>query len=246
VRSVGHSVTLGDRRVRLTPGRHASPGDGACVVELASVIAHEKFSDRPDCVCSAIAAFLRGWNDRAAYADRQRLVPYAQRIVGTRESRRLTRERRDMCLEWAGADLQRGRVGRALARLRMRVRIAILCQPASALRLTEGAGEYAARVLYGRRDVEGAFLLLDSMLAIGTRPPQRPDGSPRANGNGYVPSANGNGHLPSANGNGHLPSANGNGHVPKTNGNGNGHVPSANGNASAPPSRVPDQALARR
>jgi hypothetical protein len=216
VRSAGHSVTLGDRRVRLTPGRHASPGDGACVVELASVIAHEKFSDRPVCVCPAIAAFLRGWNDRAAYADRQRLVPYAERIVGTRESRRLTRERRDMCLEWAGADLQRGALGRTLARLRMRMRIAILCRPASALRLTEGAGDYAARVLHGRRDVEGPFLLLDSMLAIGTRP-QRPDASPTANGNGHVPSANGN-----------------------------GHVPPANGNRLAPPSRVPEQTLVRR
>lgn len=137
------------------------------MVELASVLAREEFSDRPRCVCPVIAAFLRGWNDRAAYSDRQRLWPYAQRIVGTRGNARLTRERRDMCLEWVGADLGNRRLARALRRLRLRGRIAVFCGPGYALRLTEGAPEYAARVLYGRRDVEGAFVLLDAMLATG-------------------------------------------------------------------------------
>ena len=170
MRSEREAAVIAGRRVRLAPGRHATPREGACVVELASLIAREEFSDRPVCVCPVIGAFLRGWNDRTAYADRQRLLPYAQRIVGTRGSSRLTRERRDMCLEWAGADLHRGPIGRMLARLRMRIRIAIFCGPAYALRLTEGGPEYAARVLYGQRNVEGAFLLLDAMLAIGPRP----------------------------------------------------------------------------
>ena len=51
--------------VRLEPGRHRSPGDGVCVVELASMIAGEKFTDRPNCVCPVIGSFLRCWNDRA-------------------------------------------------------------------------------------------------------------------------------------------------------------------------------------
>ena len=45
------------------------------MVELASLIAQEEFSDRPRCVCPVIGAFLRGWNDRAPYAERQRLGP---------------------------------------------------------------------------------------------------------------------------------------------------------------------------
>jgi hypothetical protein len=155
-------------RIRLAPGRHDSPRDGACVVELASLIGGEEFSDRPRCVCPVIGAFLRGWNDRAAYADRSRLRPYAERIVGSRESRAVTHERRDMCLESAGADLRGGGIRRALARLRVRVPIAIFCGPRYALRLHEGAGEYAARVLYGRRDVDGAFALLDVLLAAGS------------------------------------------------------------------------------
>src|SRR5438093_11071621 len=102
------------QRMRLTPGRHGSPGEGACVVELASIVAGEDFSDRPSCVCPVIAGFLRGWNDRSAYSDRQRLRPYATRIVGTRADKRVTRERHDLCLEWVGADLRHGRLRRSL------------------------------------------------------------------------------------------------------------------------------------
>ena len=45
--------------VRLSRGKHASPRSGACVMELASMLAGEPFSDRPDCACPVIGAFLR-------------------------------------------------------------------------------------------------------------------------------------------------------------------------------------------
>ena len=51
--------------LRLDPGSHASPREGVCIVELASILAKEKFSDEPDCVCPVIGAYLRSWNDRA-------------------------------------------------------------------------------------------------------------------------------------------------------------------------------------
>jgi hypothetical protein len=152
-------------RVRLDVGRHETPGDGACVVELASLVAREPFSDRPDCVCPVIAAFLRGWNDRSAYADRQRLRPYARRIVGSTSSPTVTRWRRDLCLAWVGTDMGGGRVRRPLRMLGLRFRIAAFYGIRCALRFNEGAGEYAARVLYSRRDVESAFGLLDALLA---------------------------------------------------------------------------------
>jgi hypothetical protein len=152
-------------RIRLGQGSHSSPANGACVVELASLFAGEQFSDRPQCVCPVIAAFLRGWNDRSAYADRQRLRPYAQRIVGTRASPSVTAWRRDLCLAWTGAELGGGPLRRRWRRLAIRGRIAARCGLGHALRLDEGAAEYAARVLYGRRDVEAAFGLLDALLA---------------------------------------------------------------------------------
>ena len=93
----------------------------------------------------------------------------------------------------------------------MRLRIAVFCGPAYATRLDEGAGEYAARVLFGRRDVDGAFVLLDAMLALGTRAQRSHNGS--KNGNGHVSQGfNGNG-APAFNGNG-AHAANGNGGRP--------------------------------
>jgi hypothetical protein len=165
VRRANLSGVMAAERVRLDAGRHDSPGDGACVVELASLLASERFSDRPDCVCPVIAGFLRGWNDRSGYADRQRLRPYALRIVSTRASSTVTRWRRDLCLSWVGARLDGGPLSRRLRLLAIRAKIAFLCGAKYGIRLNDGAGEYAARVLFGRRDVEAAFGLLDALLA---------------------------------------------------------------------------------
>jgi hypothetical protein len=172
--------------VRLEPGSHRSPSDGVCIVELASMIAGEPFSDRPRCVCRVIAAFLRGWNDRVGYADRQRLYPYALRVVGTGGYRRISRIRRDVCLAWSGADLDGGPIRRTGARLRMRARIAWTVGVWPALRLKAGAGSYAARICFARGGSDEAFELLERLLAVGTSPDAGPAGT---NGNG-----NGNGH----------------------------------------------------
>jgi hypothetical protein len=189
--------------VRLASGSHSSPSEGVCVVELASVIAEEEFSDRPGCVCPVIGAFLRGWNDRAPHTERQRLGPYAARIVGSRGSPWVTRERRDICLQWAGAEPGRGVVRRLWSRVEMRLRIAVFCGLGAIVRLDEGAGDYAARIMAARGDTERAFELLDTLLATGVeqRPAQpaiaidgnghahlkpaiAPHGPPAVNGNG--------------------------------------------------------------
>ena len=70
--------------IKLSRGKHASPEDGACVMELASMLAGERFSDRPRAVCPVIASFLRAYNDLAPAAWRQDLVPSAARVVGSR------------------------------------------------------------------------------------------------------------------------------------------------------------------
>ena len=154
--------------LRLEPGSHASPDQGVCIVELASILAREKFSDEPDCVCDVIGAFLRSWNDRASYVDRQRLRPYAARIVGTSGGRAVTRKRRDICLVWSGlAELDGGPLSRSLERLRARIRIGWRLGIRSALRLKRGAGEYAALVCFSRHGSEATFRLLDRLLAVG-------------------------------------------------------------------------------
>jgi hypothetical protein len=178
--------------VRLEPGRHRSPNDGVCVVELASILGGEGFTDRPACVCPVIGAFLRSWNDGVGYADRQRLEPYASLVVGTGGYRRISRIRRDICLSYGGADLDRGPLGRVAARLRMRARIAWAVGIFPSVWLKEGAGAYAARVCFARGGSKEAFALLNRLLEVGSSSPSRP-----ANGNGSVDgNGNGNGHRP--------------------------------------------------
>jgi hypothetical protein len=174
--------------VRLEPGRHRSPDDGVCVVELASVIGGERFTDRPRCVDPVIGSFLRSWNDGVGYADRQRLEPYASLVVDTGGYRRISRIRRDICLSYAGAKLNRGPLRRVAARLRMRAQIAWAVGIFPAIWLKEGAGAYAARACFARGGSTEAFGLLDRLLAVGSSP------SPvTSNGNG-TGKGNGNGH----------------------------------------------------
>src|SRR4051812_41562517 len=69
--------------VRLSRGNHTSPEFGACVVELASMLAGEPFSDRPRSVCPVLGGFLRRYNDGVRASERRRLYPCAAAIVGT-------------------------------------------------------------------------------------------------------------------------------------------------------------------
>jgi hypothetical protein len=213
-------------QVRLTAGAHSSPQQGVCVVELASLIAKEEFSDRPRCVCPVIGAFLRGWNDRAPYAQRQRLGPYAARIVGSRRSSAVTRERRDVCLRWAGEDLNHGGVRGFLSRIAALARIAIFCGPGAALRPNEGAGDYVARVAMARGDLRGAFELLETLLATGEDEERRGPPPVGVAGNGHAP-LNGNGNAP-LNGNG-MPVG-----APTGVGAGNGHGANGEGSEKRP------------
>src|SRR5690242_21393105 len=84
---------LNHQTVRLGRGKHESPAHGVCVIELASMLAHEPFSDHPASVCPIIGAFLRSYNDCIDSRRRQDLYPYAARIVGSRVPKRFQLER---------------------------------------------------------------------------------------------------------------------------------------------------------
>lgn len=80
--------------VRLAAGKHRNPDEGVCVMELASMLAGEPFSDRPRSVSRTLAAVLRGYNDGLDDARRQQLKPYASAAVGTAGGWRAERRRR--------------------------------------------------------------------------------------------------------------------------------------------------------
>ena len=83
--------------VVLAVGRHERPEDGACVMELASMLSGEPFGDHPRSVCPVIGRFLRTLNDGLCDERRQELVELAALAVGTATGRRGRLRRRTLC-----------------------------------------------------------------------------------------------------------------------------------------------------
>ena len=86
--------------IKLSKGKHSSPEDGACVIELASMLAGESFSDDPASVCPVIASFLRAYNDSVGDERRQDLYAYAAKIVGSRASVEVQSARAERLAAW--------------------------------------------------------------------------------------------------------------------------------------------------
>jgi hypothetical protein len=143
--------------VTLRRGKHASPDRGACVVELASMLAGDRFSDHPPSVCPVIAGFLRGYNDLMPEQDLPELYPIAARVVGTAGPRWVKRERARRLIEWSREpEGRRGRRRRFYVRFETWDLIAL------------PAVKAALRLDPGRRRVEVAKLV-DELVAIGQR-----------------------------------------------------------------------------
>jgi hypothetical protein len=96
-----HQHVASHQTVRLSRGSHRSPDDGVCAMELASMLAGERFSDHPRSVCPVIGAFLRAYNDRVDDDRRQDLYVYAAEVVGTRGDRGVRQERMTLCHRFA-------------------------------------------------------------------------------------------------------------------------------------------------
>ena len=93
-------TAISHQTVRLARGKHTSPRNGVCVMELASMLAGEDFTDHPKSVCPALGAILRPYNDALDDVRRQDLYAYAARVVGTHGDRALTRRRVREALEF--------------------------------------------------------------------------------------------------------------------------------------------------
>jgi hypothetical protein len=94
--------------IKLSRGKHTSQEKGACVMELASMLAGEPFSDHPQSVCPVIAALLRTYNDSVGDERRQELYTYAAKAVGSRGPRSLERARAQQLIGWISDRPPRG------------------------------------------------------------------------------------------------------------------------------------------
>ncbi len=155
--------------IKLSPGKHTSPHEGACVMELASMLAGEPFTDHPQCVCPVIGSFLRAYNDSVNEKRRQDLYVYAAMVVGSRAGTDVQQLRAERLAEWSSEMLQRRWtwfVARPLARALSNVR-----KPP--LRI-DALGAYAVHSIRKHTDEThaAALRLIDELLAIGA--PDRP------------------------------------------------------------------------
>jgi hypothetical protein len=151
-------ATFSHQTVRLSAGRHRSAHAGACVMELASMLADERFSDRAATVSPVIAAFLRTYNDGVDDVRRQDLYPVAALIVGSAASRAIEAERVSRCLAFAR------RLGRALPHGRA----------ALAMASAEAAGTTAALAALRTGRHADALAFVDELVALRPRPRARP------------------------------------------------------------------------
>jgi hypothetical protein len=86
---------------RLARGSHEGPGRGMCAMELVSMLAGAPFGDRPERVCPALAAFVRGYNDGIDTRRRQDLIRIAPDLLDARRSPELGRIRAERCFALA-------------------------------------------------------------------------------------------------------------------------------------------------
>jgi hypothetical protein len=94
--------TIDLESVRLYRGTHEEPNGKkeGCLLEWASYLAGEPWSDHPDCVSPVIAAFGRRWNDDLSDDDRQILLPYLPKILNTRGTEAQESKRAWMVTDW--------------------------------------------------------------------------------------------------------------------------------------------------
>jgi hypothetical protein len=149
--------------IKLAKGKHSSPASGACVMELASMLAGEPFTDHPASVSPAIAGFLRAYNDSVDDARRQDLYAYASKVVGTRATPEIELARSKRLQRFAH-DLGRAR-GWTRFVLAGRLPVASLHEPID----PESAGARAAKSIHRHTNQTHAAVLalVDELVAMG-------------------------------------------------------------------------------
>ena len=150
--------------IKLSKGKHTNPEDGACVMELASMLAGEPFTDHPVSVCPVIGSFLRSYNDSIDSERRQSLYEYASKVVGSRGRTSDRQARAARLAEWA-EEMQRTRRTWFLVRSPRRAIRRLRRPPIDAI------GTYAVHSIPKHTDQTHASVLalVDELLEIPAR-----------------------------------------------------------------------------
>jgi hypothetical protein len=160
--------------VRLAHGKHRHPGEGVCVMELASMLAGESFSDHPSAVCPVVGAVLRAYNDGIGDERRQDLYRFAALAVGTRAGQAVRQRRIELCRE---------RILQDRDDRRRRLRRVFPARPLipDGINSPETAGAAVARLALRRakRDASAhaaTLRFIERLIAVGSDTPDAPWG----------------------------------------------------------------------
>jgi hypothetical protein len=148
--------------IKLSRGKHSASDGGACVMELASMLGSETFSDHPRSVSRPLAAFMRSYNDRVDDDHRQELYRFASAAVGTASTTEVEVARARRLIAWGDERWRSRGGGRFLQRAR---------QPRSRDRMgeLEAAGAYAVGSIGSITSVthRAALALIEELIALG-------------------------------------------------------------------------------
>ncbi len=172
--------------IRLSKGKHTSKEHGACVMELASMLADEPFSDHPAAVCPVIGSVLRAYNDSIDERRRQDLYAYAAKVVDSRGSAELERLRTDHVTDWI-AKPTRLHWTRFLFPPRL-----LAMSPKPPLDVL-GAGAVRSLTIHDDRTHAKMLALIDDLLVMGA-----PERAPSDAGDAHTPTSSEPEHTPAA------------------------------------------------
>lgn len=95
-----HPVVAG--MPRLGAGKHTGPEHGACLMEYVSVLAGQRYTDRPACTPAAVAVVARRVNDAVSDQARPRLARWAPELIRSGDRPRGLDDKVTMCCTAAG------------------------------------------------------------------------------------------------------------------------------------------------
>ena len=164
----------------LSRGAHNDPADGACLMEYVSLLAGERFSDRPTCTHPLLAQIARLVNDTSPDGARHELAPLAPGLIGTADGDPKAAAALVVCCGEVGLDAEPGshRLRRHTRKARRRLQRLERRGPSWWARVTDPIYQYGsaapavghtlsalARLPEGRREEELRRLLNEASVA---------------------------------------------------------------------------------
>ena len=153
---------------KLARGSHNGPIEGMCIMELVSFMAGEPFSDKPDCADPVIATLLVHLNDSVPDDDRQRLLPFYSRVLGSRGTGADSDRRSQIVVRHAAAAAERRvTIFESVFPSDNRLRTAIAAAKKRQLGWVSASETIGLATEVSSAEFNNALLVLDEMLNAG-------------------------------------------------------------------------------